>query len=239
MKQPEKSLHVNEHQFNGSTQQVNPQFVYLLGAPGSGKGTQGQKLASCLEIPQIAMGEMLREIRATGGELAIQLAQWMDQGRLVPDEMVFSLIRKRLERPDCKRGVVFDGFPRTLVQAQGLDQLLKQFSTEPLRVVVIDVPDEELEERLSGRLVCMNCHRSYHTNNYPPKEQGVCDFCQGRLMTRKDDMPETVLHRLQVYHKQTAPLIEYYRERGGFLHVNGVGAVDVVFARILAGLKNH
>lgn len=236
MEQHEGASFLEKHQFNLS-EQGSPRFIYLLGAPGSGKGTQGQRLASHFKVPQIAMGEMLREIRTNGGELAVQLAQWMDQGQLVPDEMVFALIRKRLEEADCKRGAVFDGFPRTLVQAQGLDQLLQQFSTQPLQVIVIDVSDAELEDRLSGRMVCARCHRSYHRVHYPPRMQGVCDVCQENLITRSDDMPETVSRRLRVYHQQTVPLINYYRRRGGFAHVDGTGSTDAVFSRILNALQ--
>lgn len=210
--------------------------VYLLGAPGAGKGTQAQKLALALGIPQVSTGDMLREIRKENSPLALRVAAIMDSGALVPDEIVIELVRQRLSRPDCRAGVILDGFPRTEAQARALDVLFAAEGRAALRVLLIDVPDEELLARLTGRLVCSECGRSYHVSFYPPAVEGQCDGCGGKLVVRSDDQPAVIAARLRAYHEQTAPLVAYYKDKQVLLTVDGRGDVESVSAALRAAL---
>lgn len=203
--------------------------VYLLGAPGAGKGTQAQRLAATWGVPQVSTGDMLREIRKESSPLALRVASIMDSGALVPDEIVIELVRQRLARPDCRAGAILDGFPRTEAQARALDMLFAAEGRAALRVLLIDVPDEALLARLTGRLVCSGCGRSYHVAFYPPAIEGQCDACGGKLVVRSDDQPAVIAARLRAYHEQTAPLIAYYRNKHVLVTVDGTGDAEAVF----------
>ena len=184
--------------------------LILLGAPGAGKGTQAELLTEKLDIPAISTGNMLREAMKNGTELGKQVKQYMDEGSLVPDEVILSLIAERVAQPDCKNGFILDGVPRTLAQAEAMEA--NGFKID--HVVSLEVDDAEIVGRMSGRRVCTQCGASYHIVNNPTKTEGVCDLCGGQVSIRKDDEPATVLHRLEVYHKSTEVLKQFYRERG-------------------------
>ena len=184
--------------------------LILLGAPGAGKGTQGELISKKLGIPTISTGNMLREAMANGTELGQKIKKFMDEGSLVPDELILSIVAERVTEPDCKNGFILDGVPRTLVQAEVLDAKGVQID----HVVSLEVADEEIVGRMSGRRVCKNCGASYHIVSNPPKTEGVCDNCGGEVTTRKDDEPATVLHRLEVYHASTEVLKSYYEKQG-------------------------
>ena len=184
--------------------------LILLGAPGAGKGTQGELISKKLGIPTISTGNMLREAMANGTELGQKIKKFMDEGSLVPDELILSIVAERVTEPDCKNGFILDGVPRTLVQAEVLDAKGVQID----HVVSLEVADEEIVGRMSGRRVCKNCGASYHIVSNPPKTEGVCDNCGGEVTTRKDDEPATVLHRLEVYHASTEVLKSYYQKQG-------------------------
>lgn len=207
--------------------------IYLLGAPGVGKGTQAQKLAVLLKVPQLSTGDMLREARKEKGKLADRLASYMDVGTLVPDDLVITLVQLRLQKPDCAQGVILDGFPRTKPQAEALDKLFTEDKRTALQVISIEVPETEIRRRLEGRLVCPLCNRSYHVAEFPPKASGVCDVCGGTLTRREDDEPAVVSQRLRAYAEKTAPLVAYYQSRHLFSEINGVGNTEEVFQRIL------
>jgi adenylate kinase len=210
--------------------------LILLGAPGAGKGTQAQRLATRFGIPQISTGDMLRTARREGTPLGKQAEQYMNSGQLVPDSVVIGLVEERLERPDARAGFILDGFPRTLPQAKALDESLKKMGRAPLRVVDVQVPRAMLVERLGGRRSCPKCGASYHVKFTPPQTTGICDNCHGELITRKDDLPETIETRQAVYERDTAPLIEHYRKAGLLSTVNGVGDLEVVLDRIVRTL---
>lgn len=204
----------------------------LLGPPGAGKGTQSARLIETLEIPQISTGDLLRAARRAGTPLGVQAQSFMDAGKLVPDELVLSLVEERLAAADAQRGYILDGFPRNISQAEALD--VRGVVVE--RVVNIAVPFPELVERLAGRRVCQQCGATYHAVTQPPRAEGVCDRCGGVVGQRKDDTREVVESRLRVYAQETAPLIDFYRSRGVLRDVNGVGATDDVFGAVLAAL---
>lgn len=184
-------------------------FIFL-GAPGAGKGTQAEVLSKKKGIPTISTGNMIREALKSGTEMGLRAKSYMEAGKLVPDEVVIGIIRERLVQDDCKSGFILDGFPRTIPQAEALDKMGVRID----KVIDIEVPDETILRRLSGRRVCTQCGASYHVTDKQPKTEGVCDLCGGTLVQRKDDEPETVKARLAVYHKQTEPLKEYYKEQG-------------------------
>lgn len=190
--------------------------LVLLGAPGAGKGTQAEKIQHALNIPILSTGNLLRQAIAAGTELGKQVESIIDGGNLVPDELVFGLVAQRLKEPDCARGVIFDGFPRTIHQAEALDKALQIDA-----VLSIEVADDVILHRMSGRRTCPNCQASYHVVDNPPKVEGVCDKCGAKLTIRHDDQPETVKSRLAVYHKQTEPIKEYYRAQGKLKTVQG------------------
>ena len=184
--------------------------LILLGAPGAGKGTQAELLVSKLSIPAISTGNMLREAIAGGTDLGKEAKKYMDEGGLVPDELILGIVAERVAQPDCKNGFILDGVPRTLAQAEALEAKGVRID----HVISIEVDDSEIESRMTGRRVCPKCGASYHIVNIPPKKDGVCDVCGGKLVQRKDDNPETVRDRLAVYHKETEPLKGFYEARG-------------------------
>ena len=191
--------------------------LILLGAPGAGKGTQAEVICNALHIPAISTGNILREAIKNQTPLGMEAKTYMDGGKLVPDEIVINILKERLQADDCKNGFILDGFPRTVPQAEALDQMNVRID----RVVDIEVADEKIAERLSGRRVCESCGASYHTQYKPSKAEGVCDACGGKTVQRKDDHPDTVKERLRVYHEQTEPLIDYYTKAGKLVKVEG------------------
>ena len=211
--------------------------VIFLGAPGAGKGTQARRLAAGSGVPQVATGDMLREAAAAGTPLGREAKRFMDQGALVPDEVVIGLVDERLSRPDAGTGYVLDGFPRTVAQALALDALLRRLGQDLDRVVFFDVSRDELLRRLTGRRVCRQCGTAFHLVSAPPKAAGRCDQCGGELYQRDDDAEATVGRRLDVYQTQTAPLLDYYRKRGLLVRVAGEGPVDQVAAAIQKAVK--
>lgn len=191
--------------------------LILLGAPGAGKGTQAEKICEKLSIPAISTGNMLREAMANGTEMGLKAKSFIDAGKLVPDEVVIGIIDERLKQDDCKNGFILDGFPRTIPQAEALDEMGVRID----KVIDIEVADEKIASRLSGRRVCLKCGATYHTEFKKPKTEGICDACGDTLVQRKDDMPETVLDRLKTYHEQTEPLKGYYEKKGILRVVEG------------------
>ena len=212
-------------------------YVAFLGAPGAGKGTQAANVAKELKLAHIASGDLFRQALAQGTELGLQAKSYMEKGMLVPDEITIRMVLERLSAPDCKGGVILDGFPRNLEQAEALDKALAGQAKGIDKVVYIKVSQEELLKRLSGRWICRNCQTPYHEVNSPPKVKGKCDKCGGELYQRPDDTAETVKKRLQVYFAQTAPLIDYYTKAGKLLERDGEGGVDAVSRRIVAALS--
>ena len=202
--------------------------VIFLGPPGAGKGTQARDLAAEWGVPQVATGDMLREAAAAKTALGLEAKRHMDSGGLVPDEVVIGLVEERLARPDAGAGFVLDGFPRTAAQAKALDAMLKARGIALDRVVFLDVSREELLRRLTGRRVCRQCGTPFHIVSAAPRVAGRCDKCGGELYQRSDDSSEAVANRLDVYEKQTAPLLAYYRDRGLLADVGGEGPVDRV-----------
>lgn len=191
--------------------------LILLGAPGAGKGTQAEVICKALNIPAISTGNIIREALAQGTEMGLKAKSFMDAGQLVPDDVVIGIIKERLAKDDCANGFILDGFPRTIPQAEALDAMGVIID----KVIDIEVPDEKIAARMSGRRVCKDCGSSYHLEYKAPKAEGVCDACDGELIQRKDDAPETVLDRLAVYHKQTEPLKDYYSNKGILRIVEG------------------
>lgn len=191
--------------------------IILLGAPGAGKGTQAEKICEHLNIPTISTGNIIREALKSGTEMGLKAKSFMDAGQLVPDEVVIGIIKDRLANDDCKNGFILDGFPRTIPQAEALDTMGVVID----KVIDIEVPDERIIGRMSGRRVCGSCGASYHLEYKVPKTEGVCDICAGALVQRKDDHPDTVKARLDVYHSETEPLKEYYGKQGKLAVVEG------------------
>ena len=208
-------------------------MLILLGAPGAGKGTQAELICQRLHIPAISTGNILREALKSGTELGQKAKTFMDAGNLVPDDVVIDMLKERIAQPDCKDGFILDGFPRTIPQAEALDAMGVVID----RVIDIEVPDEKIVTRMSGRRVCEKCGASYHLVYNPPKVEGVCDKCAGALVQRKDDNAETVRDRLTVYHNQTEPLKSYYAAQGTLFEVNGDRDVEVISADILKELE--
>jgi adenylate kinase len=204
-------------------------ILVLLGPPGAGKGTQAERVHETFNLVHVASGDLFRENLREQTELGILAQKYMDQGKLVPDDVTIGMVRARLEQPDSAMGVILDGFPRTIPQARGLNQMLNATGRELDAVLHIAVPDDELIRRLSGRWICEDCQTPYHDLSKPPQKGGVCDLCGGRLYQRDDDKPETVRARLKVYHDQTSPLIEFYRETGHLREVDGSGDIDEVW----------
>jgi adenylate kinase len=208
--------------------------LLFLGPPGAGKGTQARELAREWGVPQVATGDMLREQMAAGTALGREAKQYYDKGELVPDDVILRMVADRFRQPDAANGFLLDGFPRTIAQADGLATMLEQLGQKLDAVVYFDVSQPELVRRLTGRRLCRDCQAPYHLVSAPPTRDGVCDKCGGPLYQRADDSEATVLNRLQVYARQTAPLLDYYRERGLLRTVQGEGAVE----RIRQGLRD-
>ena len=202
--------------------------VAFLGPPGAGKGTQARELAREWGVPHVATGDMLRDAAAAGTPLGREAKGYMDKGALVPDDVIIRMIAERLRRPDAGRGFLLDGFPRTIAQAEGLEHLLKDLGQPLERVVYFDVSEPELLRRLTGRRVCRACQTAFHLVSAPPTKAGVCDRCGGQLYQREDDSEATVRHRLGVYARQTAPLLDWYRGRGLLVSVPGEGPIETI-----------
>lgn len=212
-------------------------YIIFLGAPGAGKGTQAASVARELNLVHIASGDLFRQAVEQGDELGSKVKAYIDKGMLVPDEITIRMILGRISAPDCQAGVILDGFPRNLGQAKALDEALKQRNKAIDWALYIKVPDEELIKRLSRRWLCRNCQTPYHSRSSPPKVWNKCDLCGGELYQRPDDRAETVKKRLKVYFTETAPLIEYYKQQGKLLEIDGEGSVDNVTSRIISALR--
>ncbi|MGI6106544.1 MAG: adenylate kinase [Lachnospiraceae bacterium] len=210
--------------------------IVMLGAPGAGKGTQADKIAAKYGIPHISTGDIFRANLREGTELGKKAKVYMDRGELVPDELTTDLLIDRVGKDDCRNGYILDGFPRTIAQAESLEKALAAQNTAIDAAIDVEVPDEAIVARMSGRRACPKCGATYHIQYMPPKTEGRCDKCGSELILRDDDRPETVLNRLRVYHEQTQPLIDYYRKKGVLKTVDGTKSVDEVFGSISAVL---
>ena len=209
----------------------------MLGAPGAGKGTQAVLISNPLGLTHIASGDLFREIRQSDTELGRLVKSYYDKGSLVPDEVTIRMLLERLAQPDCQAGCLLDGFPRTLQQAQALDEAFAAQAKRVDRVISIKVSDAELLRRLSGRWLCRNCGASYHTVSAPPRQPDTCDTCGGPLYQRPDDTEQTAKNRLEVYFNQTSPLIDYYDRKGNLVEVDGEQSVEAVQQAMLAALR--
>lgn len=207
--------------------------IIMLGAPGAGKGTQAKMIAEKYGIPHISTGDIFRSNIKDGTELGMEAKKYMDQGLLVPDELTCDLVMDRIGQDDCKNGFVLDGFPRTIPQAEALDQALAKISQSMDYAIDVDVPDENIVNRMSGRRACLNCGATYHIVSIPTKVEGVCDRCGSQVVLRDDDQPETVKKRLDVYHEQTQPLIDYYKKQNILKTVDGTQPMEKVFDAIV------
>jgi len=207
--------------------------IIFLGAPGAGKGTQAEIVAEKFGIPTVSTGNIIREALKNGTEMGLKAKSFIEAGQLVPDEVVIGIIKERLAKDDCKNGFILDGFPRTIPQAEALDAMGISID----KVVDIEVPDENIMERMTGRRVCGVCGASYHLMFKKPLKDGICDSCGGELVQRKDDAPETVSDRLKVYHEQTEPLKDFYEKAGKLSVVEGLGTVSEITERVLKALE--
>ena len=208
--------------------------VVMLGAPGAGKGTQASRLAAKYNVPHISTGDIFRANIKNGTQLGQKAKGYMDQGMLVPDELVCDLVVDRVGQDDCQNGYVLDGFPRTIPQAESLDAALSKSGSKLDYAIDIEVPDERIVKRMGGRRACLSCGMTYHIEYIPPAKEGVCDGCGSALVLRDDDAPQTVEKRLEVYHKQTQPLIDYYKSTGILKTVDGTKDMGEVFDAITA-----
>ena len=206
--------------------------IIMLGAPGAGKGTQAKQIAEKYSIPHISTGDIFRANIKNGTDLGKKAKEYMDQGLLVPDELTCDLVMDRIQQDDCKNGFVLDGFPRTIPQAEALDAALTKIGEKMDYAIDVDVPDENIVSRMSGRRACLDCGATYHIVSLPPKTEGKCDHCGSDLVLRDDDKPETVQKRLTVYHEQTQPLIDYYKNQGILKSVDGTQPMESVFTAI-------
>ena len=211
--------------------------ILLMGPPGAGKGTQAANLVKEFGIPHISTGDMFRAAVKEGTELGLQAKACMDAGKLVPDEVTIGIVKERLVKPDCKKGFILDGFPRTVEQADALTGILKELGLSLTAALNITVPAADLIERAVGRRICKSCGATYHVKFNPPKKAGVCDTCAGDLYQRADDSEETMKNRLSVYEAQTKPLIAYYEKAGVYKEIDGRQAIDDVKAAMIAALK--
>lgn len=207
--------------------------LILLGAPGAGKGTQAEVISAKLGIPQISTGNILREAVKNGTECGLKAKSYMESGALVPDEVVIGILKDRIAEDDCKNGFILDGFPRTVPQAEALEAMGVNID----KVLSIDVPDADIQARISGRRVCEKCGASYHVDFKPTKVDGICDKCGGNAVQRKDDAPETVIERLKTYHVQTAPLADFYAAKGKLTRVKGLDGVEATSKVVLEALN--
>jgi len=212
-------------------------YIIFLGAPEAGKGTQAANVAHQLNLVHSATGDMFRQAVEQGTELGMQVKSYMEKGVLVPDELTIHMVLERMSAPDCQPGVILDGFPRNIKQAEALDEALARQAKAIDVVVYIKVSEEEILRRLSGRWICRQCQTPYHSQNSPPRVWGKCDRCGGELYQRPDDTVEIIKKRLQVYFAQTAPLIRYYARAGKLLEIDGEGSIDEVGRRIVATLQ--
>ena len=208
--------------------------IIMLGAPGAGKGPQAKMIADKYGVPHISTGDIFRANIKNGTELGMEAKKYMDQGLLVPDELTVRILLDRVAQDDCKNGYVLDGFPRTIPQAEVLDSELTKLGDHIDYAINVDVPDENIVKRMSGRRACLTCGATYHIEHVPPKKEGICDVCGSELVLRDDDKPETVKNRLNVYHEQTQPLIDFYTEKGVLKTVDGTVPMEEVFAAITA-----
>lgn len=206
--------------------------IMLFGAPGAGKGTQAKFLIEKYGIPQISTGDILRAAIKDGTPMGMEAKKYMDMGKLVPDSTIIGIIKDRLSEPDCKKGFILDGFPRTIPQAEALEKLMKEMNIKLDKVISLNVPDDLILERITGRQVCPKCGASYHIKFNPPKVAGICDYTGEKLITRKDDNAETVGKRLKEYHSQTAPLFDFYKDRGVLVEVDGTQEVPKITQEI-------
>ena len=213
--------------------EVNDMKIIMLGAPGAGKGTQAKMIAEKFGIPHISTGDIFRANIKNGTELGAKAKEYMDKGLLVPDELVVDLIMDRFKADDCKNGYILDGFPRTIPQAEALDKALSANGDSVDYAIDVEVPDENIVNRMSGRRACVGCGATYHIKYNPTKVEGKCDACGEALILRDDDKPETVKKRLDIYHEQTQPLIDYYSEKGALAEVDGTKDMKDVFADIV------
>ena len=206
--------------------------IIMLGAPGAGKGTQAKMIAEKYGLPHISTGDIFRANIKNGTELGKEAKEYMDKGLLVPDELTVRLLLDRVAQDDCKNGYVLDGFPRTIPQAEVLDEKLSELGEKVDYAINVDVPDENIVNRMSGRRACLSCGATYHIVSIPPKKEGICDVCGSELVLRDDDKPETVQNRLKVYHVQTQPLINFYEKKGVLRSVDGTLPMEEVFTAI-------
>ena len=207
--------------------------IIMLGAPGAGKGTQAKMIADKYGVPHISTGDIFRANIKNGTELGMEAKKYMDQGLLVPDELTVRILLDRVAQDDCKNGYVLDGFPRTIPQAEVLDSELTKLGDHIDYAINVDVPDENIINRMSGRRACLGCGATYHITFNPPVKEGICDTCGQELVLRDDDKPETVKKRLDVYHQQTQPLIDYYKNAEVLAEVDGTQPMDAVFQGIV------
>jgi len=212
--------------------------IVLLGAPGSGKGTQAEKLCRAFDVPHVATGDLFRENLRNETDLGKLARSYMERGDLVPDDVTVAMVKERLSRPDTANGFVTDGFPRNRFQAEAFTEMLQIMGRLLRGVIYFKVSDQEIITRLSGRLICRNCQTPYHLTFNPPTQEGVCDACGGELYQRADDRPETVKVRLETYRRQTAPLIDYYKSAGVLVEVDGEGDLSAVTERMLAAARS-
>lgn len=210
-----------------------------MGLPGAGKGTQAEKISEVYHIPHISTGDMFRLAMKEGTELGKKAKSFMDQGNLVPDEVTIGIVKERLSKDDCKDGFLLDGFPRTIAQAEALEELLEEMGTALDYVLHVNVPKEKLVERLTGRRICPTCGTSYHVLYNPPKQEGICDKDGATLIQRDDDQEATVKNRLQVNIEQSQPLIDFYKKKGYLVDINGDQDIDLVFKDIQTILENN
>ncbi len=213
--------------------------IIMLGAPGAGKGTQAKMIAEKYGIPHISTGDIFRANIKNATELGMEAKKYMDEGKLVPDELTVKILLDRVAQEDCKNGYVLDGFPRTIPQAEVLTAALEKMNDAVDFAIDVNVPDENIVNRMSGRRACLTCGATYHIVHIPPKQEGICDKCGSALVLRDDDKPETVLNRLKVYHDQTQPLIDYYTEKGILKTVDGTKDMQEVFEQIVSILSQE
>ncbi|WP_198305287.1 adenylate kinase [Arcobacter vandammei] len=211
--------------------------LMLFGAPGAGKGTQAKFLIEKYNIPQISTGDILRAAIADKTEMGMEAKNFMDAGKLVPDSTIIGIIKDRLAEPDCKNGFILDGFPRTLAQAEALNELMKNMNINLDKVISLNVPDELIVGRITGRRVCGKCGASFHVEFNPAKKDDICDYCEGELIIRKDDNAETVKSRLEAYHTQTSPLIDFYKKMNLFIELDGTKDVSEVTKDMIEALS--
>ena len=211
--------------------------LMFLGAPGSGKGTQAKIIGERFNLKHIASGDLFRENLKNETELGNLAKSYMERGDLVPDDVTIAMLKERLSRPDTQRGFILDGFPRTIAQAEALAAMMGEMKRQLAAVLYLNVPDDLIVERLSGRLICRNCQTPFHRKFNPPAQEGVCDACGGELYQRDDDKPETVRSRLEVYHTQTEPLVDFYRQTGALLEIDGVGSFSEITDRLAEAVQ--